>query len=53
MPAFSGFLDKDKARRLFQNYNVILDLHLSPMKIAEATQTTHSESEVHLASTLR
>ncbi|KAG5275648.1 hypothetical protein AALO_G00123010 [Alosa alosa] len=49
----TGYLDKDKARRLLQNYNVILDLHLSPLKIAEVTHTTPSEGKVHLASALR
>ncbi|KAL2089550.1 hypothetical protein ACEWY4_014238 [Coilia grayii] len=49
----TGFLDKDKARRLIQNYNVILDLSLSPLKIAEATRTIQSEGKIHLASALR
>ncbi|XP_012691588.2 uncharacterized protein C1orf87 homolog isoform X3 [Clupea harengus] len=49
----TGLLDKDKARRLIQNYNVILDLNLSPLKIAEATRSIHSEGRIHLASALR
>ncbi|XP_035268421.1 uncharacterized protein C1orf87 [Anguilla anguilla] len=49
----SGFIDKDKARRLIQNYNLIFDLNLSPVKIDEAIRGSQSESRVHLDSLLQ
>ncbi|KAI1892068.1 hypothetical protein AGOR_G00150170 [Albula goreensis] len=44
----SGFVDKDKARRLIQNYNLIFNLNLSPLKIDEAIRGAQSDGQVHL-----
>ncbi|KAJ8376310.1 hypothetical protein SKAU_G00068900 [Synaphobranchus kaupii] len=49
----SGFVDKDKARRLIQNYNLIFNLNLSPLKIDRAIRASQSESRVNLDSLLQ
>ena len=41
-------MDKDKTKKLIQNYNQILNLGLSEMKISEATHGTRNQSQVHL-----
>ncbi|XP_016121880.1 uncharacterized protein C1orf87, partial [Sinocyclocheilus grahami] len=49
----TGYVDRDQAKRLLQNYNLILDLNLSPLKVSEVTRNTQREGKVHLASALR
>ncbi|XP_039591209.1 uncharacterized protein C1orf87 [Polypterus senegalus] len=44
----TGSLDKHEARRLIHNYNLILDLKLSPLKIDQALQNFQSGGRVSL-----
>ncbi|XP_052450316.1 uncharacterized protein C1orf87 homolog [Carassius gibelio] len=49
----TGHLDRDQAKRLLQNYSLIFDLNLSPLKVSEITRNTQREGKVHLASALQ
>ncbi|XP_050952746.1 uncharacterized protein C1orf87 [Labeo rohita] len=49
----TGYVDRDQAKRLIQNYSLIFDLNLSPHKVSEVTRNTQQEGKVHLASALR
>ncbi|KAL1250347.1 hypothetical protein QQF64_021352 [Cirrhinus molitorella] len=49
----TGYVDRDQAKRLIQNYSLIFDLNLSPHKISEVTRNTQREGKVHLASVLQ
>lgn len=48
-----GYVDGDQAKRLLQNYSLIFDLNLSPLKVSEVTRNTQQEGKVHLTSALR
>lgn len=50
---FLGYVDRDQAKRLLQNYSLIFDLNLSPLKVSEVTRNTQQEGKVHLTSALR
>ncbi|XP_042606712.1 uncharacterized protein C1orf87 [Cyprinus carpio] len=49
----AGYVDRDLAKRLLQNYSLIFDLNLSPLKVSEVTRNTQIEGKVHLASALQ
>ncbi|XP_029474492.1 uncharacterized protein C1orf87 homolog [Rhinatrema bivittatum] len=44
----TGMVDKERAKRLLQNYNMIFDLRLSPLKIDQAIRDFHSGETVML-----
>ncbi|XP_015210963.1 uncharacterized protein C1orf87 isoform X2 [Lepisosteus oculatus] len=48
----TGYLEKDEAKRLIHNYNLIFNLNLSPLKISEGLHTFQSEGVVNLDSLL-
>ncbi|XP_016354164.1 uncharacterized protein C1orf87 homolog [Sinocyclocheilus anshuiensis] len=49
----TGYVDREQAKRLIQNYSLIFDLNMSPLKVSEVTCNTQREGKVHLTSTLR
>ncbi|XP_066548008.1 uncharacterized protein C1orf87 homolog isoform X2 [Amia ocellicauda] len=44
----TGYLEKDEAKRLLHNYNLIFNLNLSPLKISEALRRFQSGGNVAL-----
>ncbi|XP_042612161.1 uncharacterized protein C1orf87-like [Cyprinus carpio] len=49
----TGYVDREQAKRLIQNYSLIFDLNMSPLKISEVMGNTQREGKVHLTSTLQ
>lgn len=43
---FSGYVDRDQAKRLLQNYSLIFDLNLSPLNVSEVTRNTQSSPRI-------
>ncbi|KAI4890811.1 hypothetical protein NFI96_013988 [Prochilodus magdalenae] len=49
----TGFLEKEQARRLIQNYSQIFDLNLSPLKINQAMRNAQVHGRVHVGTALQ
>ncbi|XP_066526991.1 uncharacterized protein C1orf87 homolog [Hoplias malabaricus] len=49
----TGFLEKEQAKRLIQNYSQIFDLNLSPLRINEVMRKAQLRDRVHLTTALR
>ncbi|XP_017574217.2 uncharacterized protein C1orf87 [Pygocentrus nattereri] len=49
----TGYIEKEQARRLIQNYSQIFDLNLSPLKINEVMRIAQLHGRVHLVTALQ
>ncbi|KAL6483917.1 hypothetical protein MHYP_G00087900 [Metynnis hypsauchen] len=49
----TGYIEKEQARRLIQNYSQIFDLNLSPLKINDVMRIAQLHGRVHLVTALQ